>query len=212
MPISNISAGVHIIEADLGATKLTTGRLQAYIGEGTRSELVYSETRSTEGHNVYFGYIKITEGDTAITFTTQVTVEPTKQYTAEAVTATVVIKDYEMPTLKADGVAVEIPLNIKDTASEDYLKILIDSTVTNGSYVYTISCSCSTSITKLGSNVFFGTQKSSTSPISKWGIEQSITISGLQEDSTNYCYMLGASNTYDYLFLYPFTISLKPAA
>ncbi|MCH5148228.1 MAG: hypothetical protein J1G05_02525, partial [Clostridiales bacterium] len=85
MPISGISAGVHIIEADLGSTMLDTGRLQAFNSADTRYELVYSEARSSEGHNVYFGFIKIAEGDTSIIFSA----------VTESVNASVVIKDYE---------------------------------------------------------------------------------------------------------------------
>ena len=117
MPISNISDGVHIIEADLGSAKLSTGRLQAKIGEGVPSELVFSATRSTEGHNVYYGFIKISEVDTAITFSA----------ISESVDdATVVIKDWEVPMFTV-GTPVEMPVYANGTANENLIKIKADS-------------------------------------------------------------------------------------
>lgn len=128
MPISDISAGVHIIEVDLGSTTLDTGRLQAKIGEeGTLSEIVYSETRSTDGHNVYYGYINITDGATAITFST----------IGEAVNGSVIIKDWEMPTLTV-GTPVEMPVNVFGTADENLIKIKLDSSIEEGSYTITL--------------------------------------------------------------------------
>ena len=198
MPISGISAGVHIIEADLGSTMLDTGRLQAFNSADTRYELVYSEARSSEGHNVYFGFIKIAEGDTSIIFSA----------VTESVNASVVIKDYEMPTLKADGVAVEIPANLINTADADLIKIKLDSTVTDGSYTFCIDGSKVNG----GVKVTFGSTVSDTIGKTKYGNEQAITISGLETGSQNYAYIMNASSSATYSQICPITIYLKPAA
>ena len=132
MPISGITAGVHVIEADLGAAKLSTGFLFAKgQSDGKRSWLVYSESRSSEGHNVYYGYIKISEDDTAITFSTEKTSEIPS--TPEAVEATVVIKDWEMPTLTVDT-PVEMPVNIYQTPDANLIKVKLDTSIDKGTY------------------------------------------------------------------------------
>ena len=214
MPISGISAGVKIIEADIGATKLTTGKLQARIGaEGTPSELVYSESRSTEGHNVYYGYIKISEGDTAITISTKLFIAP-NNYVSEAVSGTVYIKDWDIPTLKADAVEVEIPMNIYSTEDSELLKIILDSSVTDGSYSFIVNCSVTFPGTfSFSTKLYFNTTVSSIIAKSHWGVTaRSITASGLQTDSTNYCYLQISSSVADFQLIYPFTVKLTPAA
>lgn len=130
MPISGISAGVHIIEADLGETKLSTGALFAINKDGRKSWLDFSESRSTQGHNVYYGYINISADDTAITFSTDTA---NTSFVSEAVNATVVIKDWVMPTLTADT-PVEMPVNIYQTADANLIKVKLDSSIATGEY------------------------------------------------------------------------------
>ncbi|MCH5148717.1 MAG: hypothetical protein J1G05_05080, partial [Clostridiales bacterium] len=122
--------------------------------------------------------------------------------------ASVVIKDYEMPTLKADGVAVEIPANLINTADADLIKIKLDSTVTDGSYTFCIDGSKVNG----GVKVTFGSTVSDTIGKTKYGNEQAITISGLETGSQNYAYIMNASSSATYSQICPITIYLKPAA
>lgn len=123
-----LSEGVHIIEADLGDTELSTGRLKMHVsGKEDNSELVFSESRSQAQHNVYFGYINIVDGDSQITFET----------TDEAVKADISFKDYEMPTLKADGQPVEVPVNLYGKSD---LKFKVDSSIQMGKHIIKIKC------------------------------------------------------------------------
>ncbi|MCH5147621.1 MAG: collagen-like protein [Clostridiales bacterium] len=124
MPISGITTGIYIIEADLGSDKLSSSsRLYAQIGENGKSWFDYSESRSTDGHNVYWAFIKISEEDTAITFST----------IYATVNAKVVIKEWETPTLTVDT-PVEMPVNIYQTAAENIIKIKLDTSIDAGTY------------------------------------------------------------------------------
>ena len=195
MPISGISAGVHIIEADL-ETKLETGRLQAYIGaEGAKSELVYSASRSSEGHNVYYGYIRVAADDTAITFSA----------ITENVEATVEIKDWEMPTLKADGNPVEMPININGTADEQIIKIKLDSSVTSADYILTISGD-KASLNGI-INLFVGTSKTMITTSNFKGQGVNIKETDLTTGET-YIYLISSASGDQYKQINPVTVTL----
>ena len=124
--------GVHIIEADLGDTTLSTGRLQCHVYQKTEnSELVFSQSRSSDHHNVYFGYINLADGASKITF----------EAIGEDVSADIFIKDYDMPTLKTDGTPVEVPVNLYGKSD---LKFKIDNTVEVKAYTLNITCTADT--------------------------------------------------------------------
>ena len=196
MPISGISAGVHIIEADL-ETKLETGRLQAYIGaEGTKSELVYSASRSSEGHNVYYGYIRVAAEDTAITFSA----------ITENVEATVEIKDWEMPSLKADGTSVEMPINLYGTTDENMIKIKLDSSVTVGDYYLSISTD-NASLNGI-TNFYIGSRKIMIATSSFASKLITIAESDLTTDGDTYIYLICSSSNAIYNQIYPVAVTL----
>ena len=176
MPISGISAGVHIIEADLGSAKLSTGRLYAKIGNGGLSELFYSETRSTEGHNVYYGFIQIADGDSAITFSTKF----------EAVGATVVIKDWVTPTLTADT-PVEMPVNIYQTPDASLIKVKLDSSIATGTYKIIIDGDSTT----IGAVKFFvGSKSVSITSANYNGIKTIQIDESVLNGGEIYCYLI----------------------
>lgn len=117
----NLTEGTHIIVADLGTTEFA-GKVEAHVGTEV-SQLVKSESRSTEkGSNIYYGYVNIAAETQSITL-----------YAIDAdFKATIKFEDWVVPSLKADGVAVEIPINAN--GAENPLKINIDKTVQNASY------------------------------------------------------------------------------
>ncbi|MCH5147619.1 MAG: hypothetical protein J1F61_06450 [Clostridiales bacterium] len=196
MPISGISAGVHIIEADL-ETKLETGRLQAYIGaEGTKSELVYSQTRSTEGHNVYYGYIRVAAEDTAITFSA----------ITENVEATVEIKDWEMPSLKADGNPVEMPINLYGTTDENMIKIKLDSSVQAGDYTLVIT----TDYPNLSGMTYLFVGSTRTMVTTSAFANKTINIkeSDLATEGDTYMYLICSGSTDSYKQINPVAVTL----
>ena len=202
MPISNISAGIHIIEADLGATKLTTGRLQAYIGEGGKSELVYSESRSTEGHNIYYGYIKIAEGDTSIIFSA----------ITESVNASVVIKNYEMPTLKADGTPVEMPINIYQTADENLLKIKLDSSSVQVGVSYTLVINGDSALSGTV-RIFVGSRGITSIVVSNYkGRAVTFTDEDFAAGGDVYVYLIATTKGEELRQINPVTVTLTQAA
>lgn len=123
-------SGLYVIEADLGSTTLSSGRLKMKVnGKDVNSELVYSSIRSTVGeHEIYFGYIQIAEGDSKIDFTAE----------GEDVHAKLAFKKYEMPTLVANGTPIEVPVNLKGL---DELKFNVDAALQNDiSYTLKVEC------------------------------------------------------------------------
>ena len=131
--------GVYIVEADMGASKLSTGRLTMKVdGKEVNSELVYSSIHSTAGeHEVYFGYIQIAESDSQITFSAK----------NESVDAQLTFKAYEMPTLLTDGTPVEVPVNLSEKSD---FKFKIDNSIAEKSYLIKIT-DCSVDKTNYGS-------------------------------------------------------------
>ena len=201
MPISGISAGVHVIEADLGETKLTTGRLQANIGEiteaGAKSELVFSESRCTDGHNVYYGYIQIAEDDSAITF----------KAINENVNAIVYIKDWVMPTLTADT-PTEMPVNQYGTADENLIKIKLDSSIAVGEYKIFINGDSSIS----NAVKFFVGTKSVSITVSNYNGNKTISIT--DDDLSGgevFIYLIVGGSNNSYRQINPVTVTLTKA-
>ena len=158
-----LSEGFHIIKADLGTTTLTTGKLYAKVGE-IDSELVLSETRSEAagGNKIYYGYVDIKADTTKITISAK----------GEAVKGSITFEDYVQPTLKADGQAIEVPVNLN--AAKDgtgALKLKLDSSIVAGSYTVKIT------------NLFDGAHLSSPGVIGLW-ISKQFTMAKAQYTGT----------------------------
>lgn len=119
-----LSEGMHIIEADLGATALTTGRLQAKVGD-VISELVLSEARSTAagGNKIYYGYVNIKADTSEITIMAK----------SEAVKATIAFKDWTVPTIKEDE-PIEMPIYPNGTSKDNITPIQFDESFLDGKY------------------------------------------------------------------------------
>ena len=119
-----LSEGMHIIEADLGATALTTGRLQAKVGD-VISELVLSEARSTaaDGNKIYYGYVNIKADTSEITIMAK----------SEAVKATIAFKDWTVPTIKEDE-PIEMPIYPNGTSKDNITPIQFDESFLDGKY------------------------------------------------------------------------------
>lgn len=130
MPIS-VKAGIYVIEAEFG--EVSPGRLEAKVESNSSPSLfLKSESRTAaagEDRQVLFGYIEIADGDTSISFS---------HLEQMSLTAKIKLKAWEQPTLKADGVPVEVPINSSDVSAEKALKVLLDSSITAGSYTITI--------------------------------------------------------------------------
>ncbi len=132
---AEVTAGVWVMKADIGSaslsapanplnagTKYDGGRFYTKIGENPISYLFPRESLGQSGHNVLYGYLVVAEGDTKVSFTS----------TVDELTATVTFEQWEAPTLKADGVKVEIPVN--PTEAVNILKINLDSSLEGGTY------------------------------------------------------------------------------
>lgn len=124
-----LSEGMHIIEADLGATALTTGRLQAKVGD-VISELVLSEARSTAagGNKIYYGYVNIKADTSEITIMAK----------SEAVKANIAFKDWTVPTIKEDE-PIEMPIYPVSTVEGEITKISFDKSFLDGKYKITLN-------------------------------------------------------------------------
>ena len=199
MPIENISAGIHIIEVDFGSATFS-GSFKAQIGKGVTSELLLSTTRSTEGHNVYYGYINVSEDDTAITFSA----------TGAAVEAIVTLKDWEMPTLSANGEAVEMPYNVfnKDYSTAlnpSAIKIKLDSSVTAGSYILSIS-----GMDAASTKLWVGSVSKSITASKFSNATITIAESDISTDGDTYIYLV--ANTTSGTTLKAVTVTLTQAA
>lgn len=125
--VAGLSQGVHIIKADLGAVKLSTGRIQVQAGEGgVTSEVVFSQTRTDAagGSNIYYGYLVVTEGISAATVSA----------IGEDVSATITFEEYEAPVIEW-GVAVEVPVNPINSAEGNLVKFKLGADISG-------SCNC----------------------------------------------------------------------
>lgn len=156
MPIS-VKAGIYVIEAEFG--KVSPGRLEAKVESNSSPSLfLKSESRTAaagEGRQVLFGYIEIADGDTSISFS---------HAEQMSLTAEIRLKAWEQPTLKADGVPVEVPINSSDVSAEKALKVLLDSSITAGEYTMTMDW---TQLPNEGVAVFDQTETMTVIPVNK---------------------------------------------
>lgn len=165
---------------------------------------MFSESRSQAQHNVYFGYINIEASDFQITFHT----------TDEAVKADITIKDYEMPTLKADGQPIEIPVNLSSVSTMDgaVYKFKVDSSVIANSYKVNVTKNFKG--TEANLRLYFSdTAKVNISKTKFNGGTISITSENLSgNDGYAFIALVAISNNDDYNFIYPVTITLTAAS
>lgn len=88
--LDGVEQGLNTVIVDLGEATLEEGsNLQAYIGDSVKSDFYLSSIRSGDGHNVYFGYVDVTDGASEVTLSS-----------AKAVTASVSFEKYNV-TIKS---------------------------------------------------------------------------------------------------------------
>lgn len=203
--------GAYIAEMDMGAQTIgATSRLYAQIS-GTYTEFEFSESRTAaagEGHNIYIAFFDIS-------YATSFTLSNAETSTAGAsgfTNLTITFKKYVAPTLKADGVPVEIPINpVQYTGAGEAVKykIKLDSSITNGAY----KCTFTLLSDKAGSGRFQGLTSGTYSLSAKnSGKEQDKTFSGLSTSEENYCYIEKQLSETEHTGYFIVLYSLVPAA
>ena len=136
--MSEVKAGAYVVELDCGSATLAEDGLTAYVSDiaygDEQTTFILSETRSQPNHNIYCGFIELKEGiegTTSVRFNTQ----------GAEVNASLTFKEYEMPTLKADGQPVEVPIVYCKTSDfnsvNSKFKFKIDDSVAAGQYTVT---------------------------------------------------------------------------
>lgn len=191
----DLSEGVHIIKADLGTTTLTTGKLQAQIGDVV-SQLELSETRSAAAgsdHHIYFGFIVVP----AETKTIKILAKN------EAVKGSITFEDYVQPTLSI-GSTVEIPVNYQNIAEP--IAIKLDNSIKN-STTYKLTITCTSDATVM--NVYLNSDSTQAMFVSSltYGEEQNAKFTTLKDsDNTLHLTVPGLTTN-----LYAATIKLENA-
>ena len=203
--------GAYIAEMDMGAQTIgATSRLYAQIS-GTYTEFEFSESRTAaagEGHNIYIAFFDIS-------YATSFTLSKYEQNTAGAsgfTNLTITFKKYVAPTLKADGVAIEIPVNsvqTTTTALDGKYKIKLDSSITNGDY----TCTYTLLSQKAGNSRLIGlTSGTYLLTAGSSGVAQKKTFSGLSTSEDNYICMKKTASATDHAGYFIVLYSLVPAA
>lgn len=129
-----ISAGKYVMLADFGSAEFGGTMQVKYGADDIVSQFAYSEARSEVGHKIYLAYLAVTED------IKKISVISTGEG-AQAIGATVTLTEYVAPVLKADGVAIEVPVNLLKIADENRLTFKYDSSVTAGDYNFNMSVS-----------------------------------------------------------------------
>ena len=173
----DLSEGVHIIKADLGATTLTTGRLQAQIGEVV-SELVLSETRSAAAgsdHHIYFGFVVVSAETKTIKMMAK----------TEAVKGSITFEDWSAPTLNV-GNEIEVPVN-NYALADNLIKINLSDEIKNSTnYKVTINSPCKDAMVQIWLNEDSALAKF-IAP-TQFGTAQAVTFTTLK-DNNNILYL-----------------------